>query len=243
MNKFKKTLLECRKKLGKWKYVDLSILIVLFIIAFFLRIFLIDKNLFFGPEQGRDMLVVKDIVLNHKLVLIGPKTAIDGVFHGPLYYYLATIPFFIGRGNPLVISLFFIFLNSLTVFFIYLLGKELFGKRTGFLSALFFTFSFGSIVMARWLSHPPLILPLSCIFFLFLAKFIKGDNRYLIPAAIFYALASQAELSDFIIFSFIVLFSVLVFRKRFFKKRCESNSFSTDSIYLQLDYQHIGITL
>lgn len=215
MKKFKKY----KESILSWKFFDVAFLVILFLVGFFLRSYLMDKNLFFGPEQGRDMLVVKDIVISHKLVLIGPKTAIEGIFHGPLYYYLAAVPFIIGKGNPLVISIFFIFINSLSVFFIYFLGKELFNRKIGLLSSLFFTFSFGSIAMARWLSHPPLILPISCIFFLFLIKFIKGENKYLIPSVIFYGLASQAEFSDFIIFTFIIFFTVIIFRKRFLQQK------------------------
>lgn len=202
-------------KLLKWKYFDYSVLVVLFAIGFLLRAYLIDNNLFFGPEQGRDMLVVKEIAINHKLVLIGPKTAVEGIFHGPLYYYLATIPFIISKGNPLVIELFFILFNSLSVFLIFLLGKELFNRRVGLIASLLFTFSFGAIVMARWLSHPPLIIPIGIIFFLFLTRFIKGKNKYLIPTVIFYGIATQTEFSNLIIFSFILFFTVVVFWKRF----------------------------
>ena len=211
MKKFK----NFKHEFFKWKYLDIFLLSLFFISAFILRSYLIGSNLFFGPEQGRDMLSVKDIVVNHKLTLIGPTTAIEGVFHGPLYFYIAAIPFFISKGNPIFISLFFIFLNSLSVFFVYLLGKELFSKRLGLIASLIFTFSFGSIVMARWLSHPPLVIPLSLLFFLFLAKFIKGENKYLIPTAIMYGLVSQTEFSNFIIFAFIILFTVIFFFKRF----------------------------
>ena len=206
-------------KLLKWKYFDYLFLAILFITGFLLRSYLIDKNLFFGPEQGRDMLVVKDIVTSHKLVLIGPKTAVEGIFHGPLYYYLAGIPFILSKGNPLVIELFFIFLNSLSVFLIYLLGKELFNRKISLIAPLLFTFSFGAIVMARWLSHPPLIIPVSCLFFLFLIRFIKGKNNYLIPTAIAYGVASQTEFSNLIIFTFVLFFTIIVFRKRFIEQK------------------------
>lgn len=202
-------------KLLKWKYFDYLVLVILLVLGFLLRTYLIDQNLFFGPEQGRDMLVVKEIVTSHKLVLIGPTTAVEGIFHGPLYYYLAAIPFFISKGNPLVIELFFIFLNSLSVFIIFLLGKELFDKRTGLIASFLFTFSFGAIIMARWMSHPPLIIPIGTVFLLFLTKFIKGNNKYLVPTAIFYGISAQTEFSNLIIFSFIIFITAVVFWKRF----------------------------
>jgi 4-amino-4-deoxy-L-arabinose transferase-like glycosyltransferase len=205
--------------LSGFKYRDLLSLLVLFVIGLFLRTYLIGQNLFFGPEQGRDMLVVKSIVLDHKFVLIGPTTAVEGIFHGPLYYYLCAIPFFLSKGNPLFIALFFIFLNALSVFLVYLVGKELFSKRIGLIASLFFTFSFGAVVMARWLSHPPLIIPVSCLFFLFLAKFIKGNNKYLIPTAVIYGIATQTEFSNLIIFTFIAFFAVVIFRKRFLEQK------------------------
>jgi hypothetical protein len=210
---------EIKQKIIKWRYLDFFILAVLCLLGLLLRAYLINQNLFFGPEQGRDMLVVKDIVINHKLVLIGPRTAVDGIFHGPLYYYLATIPFLISKGSPLVIALFFILLNSLAIFPLFLLGKELFNKRVGLIASVLFTFSFGAIVMSRWLSHPPLIIPISCLFFLFLVKFLKGKNIHLLPVAVCFGLASQAEFTDFLIFSVILFLTLVVFWKRFLKQK------------------------
>ena len=206
------------EKLLRWKYLDYLILTSLFLAGFLLRIYLIDKNLFFGPEQGRDLLVVKDIAINHKLVLIGSKTDIEGIFHGPLFYYLATIPFLISKGSPLFIELFFILLSALSIFLLYLLTKELFNRKIAMISSTLFTFSFGSIVMSRWLSNPPLTIPISCLFFLFLVKFLKGKNYYLVPVAICFGLVSQAELVNFLIFSFILFFVIIIFWKRFIKQ-------------------------
>ena len=144
------------------------ILFILFVVAVALRFYLLPENLFFGPEQGIDFAVIKNIVIDHKLTLIGSKTDISGIFHGPLYYYLATVPFVISDGNPVFISLFLIVLNSVSVIFIYVLGKELFNKRVGLIAACLFTVSFSAIMYARWLSNPPLSIPLVCLFFLFL---------------------------------------------------------------------------
>jgi len=79
----------------------LLILTGLAVLGFFLRSYLFPDNLFFGPEQGNDFKIIRDIVVSHKYTLIGPKTDIGGVFHGPIYYYLAVIPFFFSGGDPL----------------------------------------------------------------------------------------------------------------------------------------------
>lgn len=194
-------------------------LITLFFAAFFLRTYLIPENLFFGPEQGRDFLAIKDIAVNHKLTLIGAKTDIDGIFHGPIYYYVATIPFLMSNGSPFFVSLFFIILSSLTVFLIYFLGKEMFNKRVGMLSAIIFTFSFGAIVYSRWLSNPPLSIPLSALYFLFLYRFLKGDSLSLIWASIVFVLLGESELLNFIFFGITTLLIIIVFKSEFRKQK------------------------
>jgi hypothetical protein len=176
------------------------ILIGLTILAFFLRSYLFPDNLFFGPEQGRDFKVIRDIVLSHKFTLIGSKTDIAGVFHGPIFYYLAAIPFFLYHGDPYAVVLFLIAIQSLTVFVIYLLALELTGnRRSAFISTILFTVSYGAVSYSRWLSNPPLTIPLSALFMLFLLRFLKGRKRSLIGAAITFGLMGQAEFINYVL--------------------------------------------
>src|ERR1035437_7359970 len=79
-------------------------LVILFFVSFWLRFAYLKDNLFFGPEQGIDFLVIKNLVVDHKLTLIGSKTDVSGIFHGPVYYYFASIPFFLSNGDPLLVS-------------------------------------------------------------------------------------------------------------------------------------------
>ncbi len=188
------------------------ILIIFFVTAFALRFYLLPENLFFGPEQGIDFAVIKNIAINHNLTLIGSKTDISGIFHGPVYYYLAVIPFLMSKGDPLFILAFFIFINCFTVFFIFLLGKELFNERVGIFAALIFTVSYGAIVYSRWLSNPPLTIPLSCLFFLFINRFLQGKKIYLLFACIVFGLVGQVEFLNFLFFSVMSLLIFLVFR-------------------------------
>jgi len=191
------------------------ILIGLALLGFFLRSYLYPDNLFFGSEQGRDFKVIRDIVVSHKFTLIGSKTDIAGVFHGPIFYYLATIPFFLSHGDPYIIALFFIAIQSLTVFVIYLLAQELTGhRRVALISAFLFTVSYGAISYSRWLSNPPLTIPISAVFFLFFLRFLKGRKWSLIGAAISYGLMGQAEFINFLLVA--ATGSVIAFR--YYKK-------------------------
>lgn len=199
----------------KWKRLNIFILVLLFLIGLFLRIYAINSNLFFGYEQGRDFLVIKEIVINHKLTLIGSKTDISGIFHGPLYYYISSIPFILSKGNPMAVSIFYVVLSSLMVFPIYVLGGFFGNKRVGIFSAFIFAVSFQSIVYARWLSNPPLAIPLVILYFIFLYRFIKGSKKNLFFASITLGLLCQSEFLNIVFFSAITLLTIIVYFHKF----------------------------
>ncbi len=204
-----------KSKFLKWKRLNLFVLTALFLIGLFLRIYAINTNLFFGYEQGRDLLAIKEIVISHKLTLIGSKTDISGIFHGPLYYYISSIPFILSRGNPMAISIFYVVLSSLMVFPIYVLGGFFGNKRIGILSAFIFAVSFQSVVYARWLSNPPLAIPLVIFYFLFLYRFIKGSKKDLFFASITLGLLCQSEFLNIVFFSAITLLVIIVYFHKF----------------------------
>lgn len=197
------------------KYKEIVFLFVLILISLFLRGYLLFDNLFFGPEQGRDFLVIKDLVLNQKLTLIGPKTDIGGIFHGPLFYYLSAIPFFLTAGNPLSVSWFMILLQSLTIIPLYLLGSRIFNKRAGIIAASLFTISFSAIVYARWLSNPPLSILFVSLFFLSIFNFINGKKIYLVLSAIAFGLAAQVQFLNLIFLAATSIVLFIAYLKKF----------------------------
>lgn len=203
----------------KAKKISLSsqtvpLLILIAAIAFTLRFYLIPQHLFFGPEQGIDFTVIRDIATGHKLTLIGSKTDIPGVFHGPLYYYISAVPFAITGGNPIAVIFTLILIQALTIFPIYGLGKELWNRQVGFIAAILFTVSYSAIVNSRWLSSPPLALPLVCLFFYSFTRYLKGSNRYLLLSALSFGLLVQSQFLNLILFSVILLFLIIIFCRR-----------------------------
>lgn len=194
------------------------VLIVLTVIGLFLRSFFLPNHLFFGPEQGRDFLVMRDLVVNHKLTLIGAKTDIAGVFHGPLYYYIAAVPFALSHGNPGFVSLSLVLIQVLAIPLIYFLTIALTGKkRIGLIASTLYAFSFETIVYARWLSNPPLCLVSSILFMLFFTKFLQGKRWYLIGVAFMYGVLGQLEFINYLLFASIGLVSLIWYRKMWWK--------------------------
>lgn len=215
-------------------------LLGLFILGFLLRIWWLPGHLFFGYEQGRDALVVQKII-GGKLTLLGPKTDVEGIFHGPFFYYLLAVPYFFSGGNPAVASFFLVFLASLTIPAIYLLAKEMFTRRVGLVAAALYAFSYGAVVSSRWLANPTLVPLSTVLLILSVLKIVRGEEKYWLlfaaaaaltvhlevvailclgPAILIFLFSERVEISNKkLFFSSWVLFLTLVFSYPLFELR------------------------
>lgn len=71
------------------------------IIGVIYRLFLTSNgNFLFNMDNGRDMVDVRAMVVLKKPRLIGPNSAIEGLFNGPAWYYLLAVPFIVSGGDP-----------------------------------------------------------------------------------------------------------------------------------------------
>lgn len=155
--------------------------LVVFIIAIFLRgqeVF--TNNYLFLLDQGRDMLKVKEIVFEHHLTLIGPYTSLGGVFQGPFYYYLISIPAFLMQGDPLGPLILMLLISLLTIIIASMFMYRLFGYVTALVTMITFAVSPEAVAAATytWNPHPMWFLVTLYTFLLF--QWTCGKEKYLI---------------------------------------------------------------
>ncbi|MGA3291883.1 MAG: glycosyltransferase family 39 protein [Candidatus Microgenomates bacterium] len=164
------------KKLKCSLTLQAVLLLVILVLAFVIRVLNIGNILNFYYDQGRDALVIWDLIHLHKFFLIGPTTGLAGIFRGPFYYYLIAPFYFIGRGNPIWPSVFLILTSVAAVFLVYLLGTEIRDRATGLIAALLTSFSFNLILASRWLSNSTPMLLLSLILVWGVFKIMDGKK-------------------------------------------------------------------
>lgn len=187
------------------------IITFIFLIGFFLRAQeSISGNFLFLLDQGRDLIAVKNIVFDHNLTLIGPYTSLQGVFQGPLWYYLLSIPIAISNGDPrstvilmLVISVFSVVVAAYTVYIF-------FGKTAAFFTFFIFAFSPEAIAAATYSWNPHPMWLLIAFYILFFLKILSGNIKYHIVLWPLIGLMFhfQTAFGVFIFFSTVIYFLV-----------------------------------
>lgn len=144
----------------KFLYIILGLVLAY---AFYLRIYRIDQLLGFYYDQGRDALVVWDLIKNGELFLIGPTTGLAGIFRGPYYYYLIAPFYLLGNGNPVWPSVFLSFTTIAAVLIGFYLAFKAQSRITGLIFAVLAGFSYYIFQASRWLSNPTPMLFLSML--------------------------------------------------------------------------------
>jgi len=83
-----------------------------------------SSGMAFTYDQGRDLLDLRNMVLNHKLSLIGPETSLRGVYYGPLWYWLSAPTLIISNFSPYSTEILLFFIVAISAILLYRLSKN-----------------------------------------------------------------------------------------------------------------------
>ncbi len=190
------------------------LLVLVLGVAAFLRFFRLSDLLGFWYDQGRDALVIWDMVYQGKFTLIGPMMGFTGIFRGAWYYWMIAPFYWLGHGNPIYPSVFLILTSIVAILLLYKLGHEMEGSKTGLLAAFIASVSGYIIGASRWLSDPTPTLLVSVVLVWSLFKFSKG-SRWALPLSGFLAgMALQFSAATEIFYVPAIILIVFLFRKK-----------------------------
>lgn len=123
------------------KYIPYFLLIFILILGAYLRLYRIQDYMTFLGDEGRDVLVVKRMLIDHKFTLLGPTASVGGFFLGPIYYYFMLPFLWLFNLNPVGPSVMVGIFGTATVLLVYILGKTFFNTTTGLIAALLYALS------------------------------------------------------------------------------------------------------
>ena len=140
--------------------------------------YVIHGDVNFSSDIARDFFLMQEIH-QKKIILIGPRSSVGGLFHGPLWLYLNYPAYLVGNGNPVVVGWYWILLTILFLVSCYFVGKNLFNTTTAYLFVLMT--SLYLVYHGKALINPHGALFLLPTFFYFFIKYIKTLKlRYLV---------------------------------------------------------------
>ncbi len=123
------------------KYWWQILLIFILLAASYLRLHQIRNYMTFLGDEGRDVLIVRRMIVDHKFTLLGPTASVGGFFLGPIYYYFMLPFLWFWKLDPVGPAIMVALFGIATVFLVFKMGKDLFGIRTGLLAASLYAFS------------------------------------------------------------------------------------------------------
>jgi len=140
------------------------LMICILITAACLRLFRIRDYLTFLGDEGRDVLVVYQM-LQGDITLLGPTASVGGFFLGPMYYYLMTPFLWLFGYDPVGPAVMVALMGVATVWLVYWITSQWFSTRAGIIAASLYAISPLVIAYSRssWNPNP---MPLFTLLFL-----------------------------------------------------------------------------
>ncbi len=152
-------------------------LLVILAVAAYLRLYKINEYMTFLGDEGRDVLVVKRMIVDGKFTLLGPTASVGGFFMGPVYYYFMAPFLWAWKLNPVGPAVMVALFGIATVCLTYLVGTKWFSKPVGLLAAALYAVSPIVISFSRS-SWNPNIVPFFALLSLYLLWLAREKRNF-----------------------------------------------------------------
>jgi len=193
---------------------EAAILLLIIVVGTFLRFYKIDEYMTFLGDEGRDAIVVRRLLSEQDLILVGPGTSIGNMYLGPLYYYMMAIPLFLAGYSPVGPAIQIAILSVITLFIVWLVGRQWFGKTAAMIATFFYAIA-PTVVRYSQSSWNPNIMP----FFSFICIYgiwkiwQKSEWKWLIITAISLAFTLQSHYLALLLIPLLGIFWLLTLLK------------------------------
>ncbi|HET9756810.1 MAG TPA: glycosyltransferase family 39 protein, partial [Candidatus Limnocylindrales bacterium] len=146
-------------------------------------------------DQGHDMLVLRTLVRDGVLPLLGPPTSIGDVHHGAWYYYiLSPAAALTGGDSPLAVVTLIAVAGIAAVGVVWWLARSIGGPVAGLVAGLVMTTSTAAVDESTFIWNPNLIALSSAVALAGAWKaWSGGDRRWWLVAAVGTAITMQCH--------------------------------------------------
>lgn len=207
-------------KLFVKKNTPYILIIIIFAIFILLRFYGIDKRINFDWDQESYVKAIKNMLLNKKISLIGPRVVSDaGFFLGPYFYYIL-FPFLaLSKLHPIGLAYFVVLLSVIYFIFAFLIIKKIFNISV----ALLFLFLWAiNYLLIGYDKNPwnPVFIPIGTLIVFYLLYQIRKRNnlKHWLLLGISLAFFINMHFQFIFIIVFSIIFILLFFKQSIFKE-------------------------
>jgi 4-amino-4-deoxy-L-arabinose transferase-like glycosyltransferase len=204
------------KKIKKVNLKDLLPIILIILAGAFLRLYRIKDYIVFLGDEGRDALVVWNILHGH-LTLLGPTASVGGFFLGPIYYYMMAPFLLLFNYDPVGPAVMVALFGLATIYLLYRVVTQFFGKPAGLIASLLYATSPIVVSFSRSSWNPNVVpfFTLATFYSLYKAEIKNSGKLFVLSGFLMGILLQLHYLATFVgaIMFFYVLFDSLIHKK------------------------------
>lgn len=201
-----KTIVDWKKKNPK----EFWVLVLILVVGAVMRLYRIGEYMTFLGDEGRDVIIVRRLIVDFDPILVGPGTSIGNMYLGPLYYYLMAPALALAGLSPIGPSIQIALLGVVTLFLVWWIGREWFGRSAAIVASGLYAVAPTVIIFSRS-SWNPNIMP----FFSLLSVYSlwrvwrSRDFKWLLVLAVSFAFVLQSHYLGLVLAPMVVLFWIL----------------------------------
>ena len=217
-------------KLSKWirsHKREFILLLVILTVNSVLRFYKIDQYMTFLGDEGRDVILVRRLLVDFDPILIGPGTSIGNMYLGPLYYYMMAPALLFANFSPIGPAVMIAILSVVTIVMVYYLSRVWFPSKedshvnyTALLVAWLYGISPTIIIYSRS-SWNPNIMPFFALISIYSIwkVWIERSYKWMIVLAIGLTGVIQSHYLGLILFAVVGIFWVMSLINEFLDKK------------------------
>jgi len=188
---------QLRSFLQKFDKIDIFIIVGILFLAIFLRLPpLLPERFVFFLDAARDLSLIDQFIQTAKPMLIGGRSGVQGIFHGPLWLYMVTPLFVFTKGNPYTTVLISIILYTFTLVIVsYMLSKYFYDRKFAIIFTLLISTASGLVVFTQTLTNAHMA-PIVFMVFLFAGiSYMRGNQTAIIWQLLMIGLSIHFEVA------------------------------------------------
>lgn len=188
------------------KKIEIILLAAVIVLAIFFRFWQIRDYVVFLGDEGRDMMVMRDMIIEKKPAFLGPTASVGGFYLGPIYYWMATPFLFLSGFDPVGPSAMVAAIGVATVFLLYKFLRTAAGFWPAILASSLYATAPLIVRYSRssWNPNPLPFFALLLMYFLYLAA-SKKKLKYFLFAGLCFGVIIQLHYLAAILLAIVVL--------------------------------------